>query len=129
MRVLSNQMLLDLQDAIAAGGSHGDLETTLWKAAWRTTDRRIEDKVRENVLTFHHVEIAQQHRGKGHFTELLRHLDEHPVLAGRSIAWIYLEQCHFRLATHLERELLYQSDFGVVIDCWRRVTGQLEMRL
>ncbi len=129
MRHFVAKMLRDLEESVSLDGFHGDLSAGNWAITWRFGERRIDDRARENVFTIRDVHIVMPHRGRGYFTELLRHLDEKPRLGELSFDWIYIEQCHFRLAAHLERELLYKSEFGMVIDCWRRVTGQLEMKL
>jgi hypothetical protein len=122
-------MLNHLHSDVGLGGSRGDVRNDIWTVTWRFGVKRIEDKARDNVFSIHNVTLAAKHRGRGYFTELLRHLDERPELGDRRIDWIYLEQVNYRLAGHLGRELAYKSDFGMVIDCWRRVTGQLEMKL
>ncbi|OCP21954.1 MULTISPECIES: hypothetical protein [unclassified Ensifer] len=122
-------MLCDLHAALSSGGSRGDIRNARWMLTWRTHDRRIEHKVRAGVLTIHNIELRAKHRGRGYLTELLRHLDEVPEIADRRFEWIYFEQVNFRLSNHLLRELNYRSEAGLVIDCWRRVTGQLEMKL
>ncbi|QIG75726.1 hypothetical protein EVC20_155 [Rhizobium phage RHph_Y2_17_1] len=126
---IADEMLNDLAIALATGASQGDIMNRRWKVTWRFGERRIEDKVRANVLRIHHVELSEHSRGRGYLTELLRHLDEFPELGGRRFSWIYFDQVNFRLANHLVRELQYRSETGMVIDCWRRVTGQLEMKL
>jgi GNAT superfamily N-acetyltransferase len=122
-------MLMDLHAAVAKDETRGDISTPVWDLSWRAHDRRIEDKVRANVFTIHSIHIKRPYRGKGHFTELLKHLDFAPEIGLRRFEWIYMEQVNFRLAGHLERVLHYNSDFGMIIDCWRRVTGQAEMNL
>ncbi|TDW20464.1 hypothetical protein EV128_12594 [Rhizobium azibense] len=129
MKQTSLVMLDDLSQALSSGGSHGDFTNERWAVSWRFGERRIEDKVRDRVLKFHSVHVFPKFRNQGFFTEVLAFLDERPTLGGREFDWIYLEQVNFRLAGHLERKLHYSSDFGLVIDCWRRVTGQLEMNL
>ncbi|QIG69187.1 acyl-CoA synthetase protein [Rhizobium phage RHph_N1_15] len=126
---ITDEMLNDLASALATGASQGDIKNNRWKVTWRFGERRIEDKVRPNVLRIHHVELAERYRGRGYLTELLRRLDELPELGGRRFSWIYFDQVNFRLANHLVRELHYRSETGMVIDCWRQVTGQLEMKL
>ncbi|AGC36160.1 hypothetical protein B7L88_gp128 [Rhizobium phage RHEph10] len=128
MRVVQ-RMLNDLHSDLGCGGSRGDFTNDIWTVTWRFGVKRIEDKARDNVFSIHNVTLAERHRGRGYFTDLLRRLDEHPELGGQRFDWIYLEQVNYRLAGHLERELHYKSEFGMVIDCWRRVTGQLEMKL
>lgn len=122
-------ILNELNASMAGGASRGTIAKTNWALSWRFGDRRIEDKLRENVLVVKSVHLAVKHRRRGYMTRLLRHLDEYPVLDGRRVDWIYFEQVNWRFANHLERDLRYRSDFGMVIDCWRRTTGQLELTL
>lgn len=129
MRYVTNVMLLDLHQSVSTGGSRGSFTNSRWMLAWRFDERRIEDQVREDVFIIQSVHVQIRHRGRGHLTELLKHLTEYPAIGHRRIDWIYLEQVNFRFANHLERELSFKSDFGLVIDCWRQVTGQLEMKL
>ncbi|MBX5130762.1 hypothetical protein HJB53_30190 [Rhizobium lentis] len=128
MRIVQ-QMLNHLHSDLSFGGSRGDFRNDIWTVTWRLGVKRIEDKARDSVFSIHNVTLAAKYRRQGFFTELLRHLDERPELGGRRFDWIFLEQVNHRLAGHLGRELQYKSDFGMVIDCWRRVTGQLEMKL
>lgn len=127
--VVTRFMLDELNGSMAGGRSRGDIRTSNWALSWRFGARRIEDKARDNVFVVNSVLLAETHRRRGYMTSLLRHLDEYPELDGRRVEWIYFEQVNWRFANHLERTLHYSSDFGMVIDCWRRTTGQLELKL
>ncbi|WP_276122670.1 hypothetical protein [Pararhizobium qamdonense] len=129
MRKLTKSLLLDLHKSIATNGQRGEFSNDRWTLTWRFGTRRIENAAREGVFSIHNITLAGQSRGQGYLTELLRHIDECPHLGGRRFGWVYLEQVNFRLAGHLGRELQYKADHGLVIDCWRQVTGQLEMKL
>jgi GNAT superfamily N-acetyltransferase len=123
------QMLKDLNHSMTHPSAHGFVNNRIWSVEWRFGVKRIEDKARDNVFSIATIEIHGASRGRGNLTALLRHLIEYPELAGHRIDWLYFEQCRYRLANHLVRELHFHADHGLVIDAWRRVTGQLEMSL
>ena len=127
--LISIEMLGDLRVSIAAGGSRGDFQNKCWALTWRMGERRIDHKVRPDVFKIYSVHVMPAYRGRGLMTDLLRKIIEQPQVLGSRVRWIYLEQVNFRFANHLQRELHFDADFGMVIDCWREATGQMEMRL
>lgn len=62
-------------------------------------------------------------------TEVIQNIIDTRQVGGRTVEWIYFEQCRFRLANHLHAALGFTTDFGMVIDAWRRTGNQLELSL
>jgi hypothetical protein len=126
---VSDQLIKDLTFSLACGHDEGYIRNQAWSLHWRLKVRRIEDKARDNVFSIATIALRENLCGRGHFTALIRHLVEHPTIAGRSLDWLYIEQCRFRLGEHLRRELGFKIDDGMVIDAWRRTTSQMELGL
>lgn len=123
------QLIKDLTFSLQSGREEGHIANAVWKLHWRLKTKRIEDKARDNVFSIASIELRDNLCGCGHFTALIRHLVEHPSIAGRSLDWIYVEQCRFRLGEHLRRELGFKIDDGMVIDAYRQTTLQMDLAL
>lgn len=124
----AQQIWAKIEDSIMHHRTHGYIVSHPIRLTWRYDERRIEDKRRDHVFTIHDITIAAEFTGRGIFTSIMQRLTTQPQLA-RRIDWVYLEQVNWRLANHLQDKLGFKADVGIVIDCWRPVSSQMELGL
>ncbi|MBA8881662.1 hypothetical protein [Phyllobacterium myrsinacearum] len=115
MRQIARYMF-DALDAEAFRGVRG-IQDGAWHVNWSVRSYRINDKVEDNVLVIHAIEIAEQYRRQGYLTEVFQAIIDQGEIGQQKFNFILFENCGEHLLECLRTKLM----FSITDPTWRRL--------